>query len=168
LRVSDLSQVLDTAAVPLEIRIDDPGNPPVAELLREHLRSMELTSPPESRHALDIDGLRQPDITFWSVWDGDQLAGCGALKALDDGHAEIKSMRTADAYRRRGVASTLLEHLIAEAMRRGYRRLSLETGSMDYFEPARRLYAAFGFVECAPFAAYVEDPNSVFMTKTLR
>jgi putative acetyltransferase len=152
----------------MQIRTDDPGNPPVAELLREHLRSMEQTSPPESRHALDIDGLRQPDITFWSVWEGDQLAGCGALKALDDEHAEIKSMRTAGAYRRRGVASALLEHFIVEAMRRGYRRLSLETGSMAYFEPARRLYASFDFVECGPFATYVEDPNSVFMTKVLR
>lgn len=152
----------------MDIRTDDPGNPPVAELLREHLRSMEQTSPPESRHALDIEGLRQPDIAFFGIWDGDRLAGCGALKALDDTHAEIKSMRTADAYRRRGVASALLEHLIAEAMRRGYRRLSLETGSMAYFEPARRLYAAFGFIECDPFAAYVEDSNSVFMTKALR
>lgn len=151
----------------MQIRTDDPGNLPVAELLREHLRSMEQTSPPESRHALDIDGLRQPDITFWSVWECDQLAGCGALKALDDEHAEIKSMRTADAYRRRGVASALLEHLIAEAVRRGYRRLSLETGSMDYFAPARCLYASFGFVECGPFATYVEDSNSVFMTRTL-
>ena len=149
----------------LHIRADDPGNPPVADLLREHLRSMEETSPPESRHALDIDGLRQPDVTFFSIWDGAQLAGCGALKSLDNEHAEIKSMRTADAYRRRGVASALLEHLIAEALRRGYRRLSLETGSMAYFEPARRLYAAFGFVHCAPFATYVEDPNSVFMTR---
>ncbi len=151
----------------MRIEIDDLQGSAVRGLLREHLDAMERTSPPESRHALDIAGLRQPDVTFWSVWDGAELAGCGALKELDGTHAEIKSMRTAAAHLRKGVASKMLEHLIAEARRRGYRRLSLETGSMDYFEPARKLYASFGFVPCAPFGSYVEDPNSVFMTKLL-
>ena len=128
---------------------------------------MRQVSPPESTHALDLAELRRPEITFWSVWEGDELAGFGALKELDPLHAEIKSMRTAVAYKRKGVASRLLEHLVAEAERRGYRRLSLETGSMEYFEPARQLYARFGFDVCAPFDAYVEDPNSVFMTREI-
>lgn len=151
----------------MEIRADALEGAEIRELLREHMQAMERTSPPESRHALDIAGLRQRDVAFWSVWDGDRLAGCGALKELDDAHAEIKSMRTAATHLRKGVASAMLEHLIAEARRRGYRRLSLETGSMAYFEPARKLYASFGFVPCAPFGNYKEDPNSVFMTKLL-
>jgi putative acetyltransferase len=110
---------------------------------------------------------RQPEITFWSVWGGEELIGCGALKELDAQHAEIKSMRTASAHLRKGVASRLLQHIIEEAKRRHYRRLSLETGSMDSFEPARRLYAKFGFKHCGPFASCIEDPNSAFMTKEL-
>ena len=128
---------------------------------------MALVSPPESRHSLDLDGLRKPDVTFWSIWNGSELAGCGALKELDEYHAEIKSMRTADVYRRKGLASQMLRHLVEEAKRRGYRRLSLETGSMAYFEPARKLYEGYGFTYCGPFAAYVEDLNSVFMTKVI-
>src|SRR5262249_36325649 len=108
-----------------------------------------------------------PDIDFWSAWDGDDLLGCGALKRLDAGHGEIKSMRTAEAHRRRGVAAAMLEHLLEEAARREYRRLSLETGSMEGFEPARRLYPRYGFDYCGPFADYRDDPNSVFMSKTL-
>lgn len=149
----------------MEIRLDDLRGPEIIELLREHLRCMAQISPPESRHALDLDGLRNPDITFWSIWDSANLAGCGALKQLDTQQGEIKSMRTASAYLRRGVASQMLEHILAEAKRRQYRRLSLETGSMVYFEPARKLYARFGFALCKPFGTYVEDPNSVFMTK---
>ena len=118
-------------------------------------------------HALNIAALRKPEVTFWSVWEGEELIGCGALKALDTQHAEIKSMRTAPAHLRKGVASSLLQHIINEAKRRNYRRLSLETGSMDAFEPARRLYAKFGFSLCGPFAGYVEDPNSVFLTREL-
>ena len=152
----------------MKIRVDDLRGAEIVELLQEHLRSMERVSPPESRHALDLAGLRQPEITFWTVWEGTELAGCGALKALDEAHGEIKSMRTAYAHQRKGVASRLLRHMIAEAERRGYRRLSLETGAMDYFEPARRLYATFGFERCGPFDKYIEDPNSVFMTKSLR
>jgi putative acetyltransferase len=151
----------------MEIRVDDLRGRQIIELLNEHLCSMRTISPPESCHALNLDELRQPDITFWSIWDGSQLAGCGALKQLDDEHAEIKSMRTGEAHRRKGVASQLLRHMIDEAKRRGYRRLSLETGSMAYFEPARRLYSSFGFNECPPFATYIEDPNSVFMSKEL-
>ena len=151
----------------MEIRVDDLSGPEVIALLREHLRCMALASPPESRHALDLEGLRQPDITFWSIWDGNNLAGCAALKELDAQHGEIKSMRTAYEYQRQGVASRLLQYLIDESKRRGYRRLSLETGSMDYFEPARSLYARVGFSSCAPFGSYREDPNSTFMTKRL-
>jgi putative acetyltransferase len=151
----------------MEIKIDDLRGSAIAELLQAHLQSMSAISPPESMHALDIDALRQPDITFWSVWEGDELAGGGALKELDTQHAEIKSMRTASAHLRKGVASKLLEHIIKEARRRNYRRLSLETGSMKSFEPAHRLYAKFGFIYCGPFADYIEDPNSVFMTKEL-
>ena len=151
----------------MDIRIDDLSGTEIIELLREHLRCMERVSPPESRHALDIAGLKRPEITFWSIWNGTDLAGCGALKEIDKKHGEIKSMRTTLAYQRKGVASQMLQYLIAEATRRGYCRLSLETGSMDYFEPARKLYTKFGFTSCGPFAAYIEDPNSVFMTKAL-
>ena len=149
------------------IRTDDLSGSQIIELLREHLHCMELVSPPECRHALDIAGLKKPGITFWSIWNDSELAGCGAIKELDVGHGEIKSMRTASAYLRKGVASKMLEHIIEEAKRRSYGRLSLETGSMSYFEPARKLYAKFGFRYCGPFASYVEDPNSVFMTREL-
>jgi putative acetyltransferase len=124
-------------------------------------------SPPESVHALDLEGLRKPEITFWTAWSGDELLGCGALKELDPLHGEIKSMRTLLAHRRKGVARAILCHIIDEAKRRAYRRLSLETGSMKAFEPAQRLYASFGFTYCRPFGDYVEDPNSVFMSISL-
>ena len=136
-------------------------------LLQEHLDWMRRTSPPESVHALDLDALRQPDIAFWTLWDGETLAGCGALRALDATHGEVKSMRTAQTHLRRGVAATMLDHILAEARRRGYARLSLETGSMAYFAPAHALYARAGFRPCAPFGDFVEDPNSVFMTRAL-
>jgi len=151
----------------LEIRLDDLTGPEIQALLQEHLDSMHSISPPESVHALDLDGLRQPGITFWTIWDGTALAGCGALKELDPSHGEIKSMRTSRSFLRKGVASRMLEHLIEVAEQRGYQRLSLETGSMIEFEPARRLYAGFGFRPCGPFGSYVNDPNSVFMTKEL-
>jgi putative acetyltransferase len=149
----------------MKIKIDDLTGNEVTALIREHLQGMTLHSPPESIHALNLDELRRPDITFWSVWEGDQLAGCGALKELDDHHGEIKSMRTSSSHLRKGVARRLLQHMIEEAKRRGYRRLSLETGSMEAFEPARKLYTSFGFQYCQPFADYVEDPNSLFMTR---
>lgn len=152
----------------LDIRRDDLTGPEIGELLDEHLRSMHSISPPESVHALDLDRLRRPEITFWTVWSGATLLGCGALKQLDPQHGEIKSMRTATAHRRKGVGRAMLRHLLDEATRRGYDRLSLETGSQAAFEPARRLYAGFGFTPCAPFDGYVADPNSVFMTRRLR
>ena len=151
----------------LDIKLDDLSGPGIAQLLGEHLRCMDEVSPPESRHALNLDGLRKPDVTFWSAWEGKELVGCGALKQLDAMHGEVKSMRTATTYLRKGVAAAVLQHIIAEARRRGYRRLSLETGSMPYFEPARRLYQKFGFSECPPFADYIEDPNSVFFSLAL-
>jgi putative acetyltransferase len=151
----------------MKIRIDDLKGPEIAALLEEHLQDMQATSPPESKHALDLGGLRQPEITFWTIWEGDLLAGCGALKELDPQHAEIKSMRTSRAFLRRGVASNVLSHIISEATGRGYKRLSLETGSMDYFKPAHKLYESFGFESCGPFADYKLDPNSIFMTKEL-
>ena len=148
----------------MNIRIDDLRGPEIAALLTEHLECMAQVSPPESRHALDLDRLRQADITFWTVWSGQHLAGCGALKEIDSTHGEVKSMRTAKSHLRQGVAGMLLKHIIAEAKRRGYRRLSLETGSMAYFEPARRLYGKSGFTECAAFVGYKPDPNSMFFT----
>lgn len=151
----------------LEIRRDDLSGPEVAALVRGHLAAVALHSPPESVHALDLDGLRAPDVTFWSVWEGSALVGCGALKELDPTHGELKSMRTDSAHLRRGIASALLEHMIAVARSRSYCRLSLETGSMESFVPARALYARFGFRPCGPFASYVEDPYSVFMTLDL-
>ena len=151
----------------MEIRIDDLRGAEIARLLEEHLRSMHSLSPAESVHALPIEGLRKPEVTFWSVWQGAELLGCGALKELDARHGEIKSMRTAAAHLRKGVAARLLEHIVAEAKRRAYRRLSLETGAPDAFAPARNLYTRFGFEVCGPFGDYIEDPNSVFMTREL-
>lgn len=151
----------------MDIRRDDLTGAEIAELLHEHLRDMHRVSPPESIHALDLEGLRKPDITFWTIWDEGILAGCGALKELDRHHAEIKSMRTAFSHRRKGVAKQMLQHLLKEAKQRGYTRVSLETGSMEFFIPARILYASFGFAYCPPFADYIADPNSVFMTKAL-
>ena len=151
----------------IEIRADDLRGADVAALLQEHLDDMHRHSPPESVHALDLDTLRRPEITFWVVRDGDALLGCGALKQLDPRHGEIKSMRTANVHRGRGVGALMLEHIVAEARRRGYARLSLETGTPAAFDPARRLYARYGFVECGPFAGYAPDPYSTFMTLEL-
>jgi putative acetyltransferase len=147
------------------IRVDDLHGPQIRQLLQEHLQSMTLYSPAESIHALDLDELRRPEVTFWSAWHEDELLGCGALVELDPRHGEIKSMRTARAHLRRGVARTMLDHIIGEARRRGYRRLSLETGTNPAFAPARELYAGFGFAYCEPFAQYRPDPYSVFMTR---
>ncbi|GHH76646.1 N-acetyltransferase [Streptomyces sulfonofaciens] len=151
----------------MDIVVDDLSGQDVAEFLAAHVGQMRATSPPESKHALDLDGLRKPEVTFWTVRDGGILVGCGAVKELDPEHAEVKSMRTAPDRRRGGVASRLLAHIVAEAGRMGYRRLSLETGSAEFFAPARALYGKFGFTYCAPFADYTEDPYSVFMTRTL-
>ena len=151
----------------IEIRIDDLTDPRIAEFLDEHIKDMLSVSPPESKHALDLDGLRRPEITFWSVWSEANLIGCGAIKHLDPQHAELKSMRTARTHRGRGVGKVILEHILEEARTRGYRRVSLETGSMAFFEPARGLYRSYGFEICKPFADYKPDPNSVFMTREL-
>lgn len=151
----------------MNIRIDDPRDPRIQDLLNAHLADVARHAPPESTHALDVAALCAPDVTFWAAWNSDDVAGCGALCEIDARHGEIKSMRTASAYLRRGVATRLLEHILREAARRGYTRLSLETGSMAAFAPARAFYARFGFQPCAPFADYVPDPNSVFMTRLL-
>jgi len=151
----------------MHIKTDDLTGPEIHRLLQEHLHGMALHSPPESIHALDLAALRQPAISFWTAWDGDDLLGCGAIKDLGSGHAEIKSMRTATRHLRQGVARALLAHILDEARRRGYQRLSLETGSAAAFAPAHALYASVGFVACPPFADYAEDPHSVFMSKAL-
>ncbi|MFL6516395.1 MAG: GNAT family N-acetyltransferase [Chthoniobacterales bacterium] len=152
----------------MEIKVDELTGAEIGALLQEHLDSMYLHSPPESVHALPMEKLRDPDVTLWSAWDHGELLGCGALKELDHQHGEIKSMRTVAGHLRKGVARAMVDHIISEAKRRGYRRLSLETGSMAPFEAARRLYERAGFNYCAPFADYIEDPNSVFMTMELR
>ncbi|HZN72859.1 MAG TPA: GNAT family N-acetyltransferase, partial [Micromonosporaceae bacterium] len=149
------------------IVVDDLSGSQIAEFLAEHIQQMRSVTPLESTFALDLAGLRQPGITFWSVLDGDTLVGCGALKRLDDGHAELKSMRTAPARTRSGIASLLLAHIISEARRMGYARLSLETGSAEFFAPARRLYEKFGFEYCEPFADYQPGPHNVFLTRVL-
>jgi putative acetyltransferase len=151
----------------VKIVVDDLSSPEIAEFLDEHVQEMRLITPLESKHALDLDGLRAPDVTFWSVWDGDALVGCGAISRLDAGHAELKSMRTASTRKRSGIASLVLEHIITEAKRMGFTRLSLETGAAEFFRPARNLYERFGFGYCGPFADYKLDPHSVFMTKAL-
>jgi putative acetyltransferase len=151
----------------MKIVIDDLNGPEIQVLLQEHLESMKLYSPPESIHALDFEALRKPEITFWTAWENGDLLGCGALKELDAQHGEIKSMRTAARHRRRGVAKAVLMHILEEARQRGYKRLSLETGSNEAFAPARNLYAAMGFTYCEPFADYRLDPYSVFMTRDL-
>jgi len=151
----------------MDIRIDDLRGAQIIRLLNEHLHGMTLHSPPESVHALDLAALRRPDISFWSAWQDAELMGCGAIRELDSRHGEIKSMRTATAHLRQGVAAALMRHLLAEAGRRHYQRLSLETGSAPAFAAARNLYASFGFQYCEPFGDYVPDPHSVFMTRTL-
>jgi len=147
----------------MHIERDDLTRPQVRELLREHLGNMLELSPRESVHALDVSGLRSPDITFWTVWEGPVLLGCGALRELDLFHGEVKSMRTPRSMRRRGAGRAILAHIVEEARARGYRRLSLETGAHQDFAPAHRLYESAGFTRCGPFGQYREDSNSVFM-----
>jgi putative acetyltransferase len=151
----------------MQIRVDDLCGPEIAELLAAHVAFCRASSPPESTHVLDLDALRAPGIAFWSAWDGTILLGCAALKELDPTHGEVKSMHTAARHRGRGVGLAMLRQIVAEARSRGYRRLSLETGSMEAFAPARALYARFGFVECPPFGEYRLDPDSVFMALDL-
>ena len=152
----------------MNIQIDDLTSADTIALLRQHLQSMASLSPPESVHALDLDALKAADVSFWSARDErNNLMGCGALKQLSPVHGEIKSMRTADGFQRKGVAAGLLQFILDESRKRNYERLSLETGSMESFMPARLLYERFGFSECDPFADYIEDPHSLFMTISL-
>ena len=151
----------------MKIVVDDLSGPQIARFLSEHVAEMLSVTPPESKHALDLDALRAPGVSFWSVLDGGTVVGCGALKRLDDAHAEVKSMRTVATRQRSGIASLILGHIIAEARRMGFSRLSLETGSGEFFAPARRLYEKFGFSYCEPFADYRPDPLSVFLTRAL-
>ena len=151
----------------MKIEIDDLSRPAIHALLNEHLQNMYELSPPKSVHALDVEKLRKPGITFWSAWEGPLLLGCGALKELDRKHGEVKSMRTPAALRRRGAGRAILAHIIEVARSRSYERLSLETGSMEAFKPAQMLYESFGFTHCGPFGEYSDDPNSVFMTLRL-
>lgn len=146
-----------------EIRKDNLQGAEIAAFLQQHLDDMRAVSPPESRHALDLEGLRAPNICFWTLWDNSELVGCIALQELDAKQGELKSMRIAGSRRGAGLGRQLLEHIIDEARQRGYKRLLLETGSMPYFAPARSLYECFGFRFRGPFSKYVEDPNSVFM-----
>ena len=152
-------------ADPLEIRLDDLRGPEIRALLEEHLAEMRRISPPESVHALDLDRLKRPEVTFWTAWRQGRLVGCGALKELTPGHGEIKSMRTALGHQGQGIGAAMLRHILAEADRRAYQRVSLETGSQPHFEPARQLYRRHGFVSCGPFGDYREDPNSAFFTR---
>ena len=151
----------------MKIEVDDLMRPAVHALLNEHLQHMYQLSPAKSVHALDLDKLRKPDITFWTAWDGPVLLGCGALKELSPTQGEIKSMRTPNSRRREGTGRAILSHIIEVARSRSYERLSLETGSPPAFKPAQRLYESFGFTLCGPFGDYVEDPYSVFMTLRL-
>ena len=152
----------------LRVELDDLSRPQVHALLREHLSHMHELSPPDSVHALDLAKLRGPDISFWTVWDGATLLGCGALKELDATHGEVKSMRTPSSLRGRGAGRAVLARIVQEARDRGYARLSLETGTHAAFAPAQRLYRSFGFDDCGPFAGYRHDPHSAFMTLALR
>ncbi len=160
----------------LHIRLDDLSDPRIERFMQEHLQDMHATSPPESVHALDLGKLRDPSVHFWSAWlpatpgsgtSDDSLVGTGAIKRLDDQHAELKSMRTAQAFRGRGVARQLLRHILAQARALGFQRLSLETGTQAFFAPAQRLYLAHGFVPCGPFGNYRIDPNSCYLTMAL-
>lgn len=146
---------------------DDVTHPAVIAFLEEHLADMRAVSPPESVHALDVEALRGPEMRFWSAWVSDQLVGTVALKQLTDGDVEIKSMRTAGIVRGSGVGRRLLAFVLEQARASGGRRVLLETGAEPYFEPARTMYRRAGFEVCAPFGAYVEDPNSVFMALSL-
>ena len=152
------------------MQITDGGldDPRVQSLLAHHFASARAETAPGSAHALDLSGLKSPDVNFWSAWDGDIVVGIGALKRLSEFHGEIKSMHTHQSHRRNGVGSAMLRHIIATARQMGLSRLSLETGSWPYFNPARELYRRHGFVECPPFGSYVADPNSVFMMLELR
>jgi len=143
------------------------ADPQVVDLLSVHLSTARAQTARGSDHALDLSRLQAPEIAFWSAWEDGQLLAVGALKRLSMTHGEVKSMHTAAAARRRGIGSAMLRHIIEVARMRGLTRLSLETGSWDYFKPARALYERHGFVGCAPFDGYQPDPNSLFFTRDL-
>ena len=143
------------------------SDPQVVQFLNVHLSTAHAHTAPGSAHALDLSGLQSAEISFWSAWEHGQLLAVGALKRLSPAHGEVKSMHTAGAARRRGVGSAMLRHIIEVARSRGMTRLSLETGSSDFFAPARALYERHGFVACAPFDTYRPDPNSLFFTRDL-
>ncbi len=151
----------------MQIKKDPLTSPEIIQLLQEHLNNMLEITPSESVHALDLSGLRAPEISFWSVWQNNDLLGCGALKELDKHTGEVKSMRTKEQHRGKGVASSMLEHIISEAIKRNYTHLHLETGAFPEFKKARALYAKYGFDYRDAFGDYTNDPNSVFMTKKL-
>ncbi len=155
------------AVASIEFRVDDLTGNATRALVARHLEGMHESSPPESVHALDLDGLGDPNVTFWSGWIDGELAVIGALKSIDDANGEIKSMRVADGFLGQGLGRAILEHIVSQAGRRGMSRLWLETGSPDDFLPARRLYESAGFVECGPFGDYRDDPFSVFMVREL-
>jgi putative acetyltransferase len=157
-----------TAPLPaIRIVLDDLTGEPTRALIARHLAGMHQNSPPESCHAFDVGKLKSPDVTFWSVWVGDRIAGCGALKQLDARRGELKSMRVADAFLGQGIGRAMLDHLIAEARARSLESLWLETGSAAAFTPALRLYESAGFTRCGPFDGYKEDPFSIFMSRAI-
>lgn len=151
----------------MDIRRGDLSDQRILTLLRHHFDTCHAVTPPGSAHVFDVTRLAAPDIDFWAAWEGDTLLGTGAMKPLDATHGEVKSMHTAGSARRRGVGSALLKHIIATSRDRGLKRLSLETGSFGYFEPAVALYKSHGFEECPPFGDYKSDPNSVFLTRAI-
>jgi len=151
----------------IEVRVDDLSSGHVIGLLQEHLDEMRKITPRGSVHALDRDALNSADLTFWSAWIDGEIAGCGALREIDATSGEIKSMRTDQKHRNKGVASRVLAAIESEARRRGYEVLYLETGAVQGFEAARALYRKYGYVPCAPFADYKEDLNSMFLSKEL-
>ena len=151
----------------IQIKTGNLENGQVIQLINHHLRGVSYGLPVDSVHALGVEKLKAADVTFYTLWFGDTLAGCGALKEINRFHGEVKSMRTHDSFLRKGVARKMLEHIIAEARKRGYRKLSLETGAGDPFFPAHGLYRTSGFRQCGPFEGYREDPNSIFMTMEL-
>ncbi|OUR61167.1 GNAT family N-acetyltransferase [Colwellia sp. 39_35_sub15_T18] len=151
----------------MKIKIDKLESIEVKKLLQEHHEDMLKHSPVESVHALDLSSLKAPDVTFWTAWINGELAGCGALKRLNSTHTELKSMRTAQKFLRKGVAVKLLTHILATAKAKDYQTVSLETGTMDAFIPAHKLYKNFGFQVCEPFSNYQKDPNSMFLSKHL-
>ncbi|WP_420548838.1 GNAT family N-acetyltransferase [Curvivirga sp.] len=151
----------------MEIKIDDLSGDEIKNLLQVHLDTMASISPPESCHALDLDGLRHDSVTFWTVWEENELVGCGALKELGNQESELKSMHTPAKHRGKGIAAKLVSHIIETAKSRRLTKISLETGAQPEFKPARDLYSGFGFIECPPFGEYIYDPNSTFMSLDL-